>query len=85
MWNEKPCLNRIVEISTQRKSNGAVGGGRKGNSGKKGVIYQLDQKGVKTELARAEGPTFRALSRNLRSTGFLPNHVAINSHGETAF
>lgn len=76
MWNEKPLLNRIVEISTQRKSNGAVGGGRKGNSVKKGV---------RTELARAEGPTFRALSRNLRSTGFLPNHVAINSYGETAF
>ena len=82
---EKEKLNRLVVIGTQRKSNGAIGGGRKGNSGKKGVIFQIEKTGARTELAHASESTFKALGRALRKTGLIPHHVALNSYGETAF
>ena len=82
---DKEALGRVVVIGTQRKGNGAVGGGRKGKSGKKGVIYQLDNKGQRTELGRASGSTMKDLSRNLRATGHIPQYVTLNNYGETSF
>ncbi len=82
---DKEKLDRVVRITTVRKSNGAVGSTRKGNSGKKGIIYQVDAMGVRTELAKANEGTFKALSKELRKTGYIPNYVTLNSNGETSF
>ena len=82
---ERELLGRVVKISTQRKSNGAVGGGRKNTSGKKGVIYQVGKVGARTELATVSESTFKTLSRELRKTGYIPQYVALNSYGETLF
>ncbi len=88
MGKERTSLRRVVIIKPYRKSgNGAIGGGRKGNSGKRGVIYALAADGTHIEpaLASATGPTMTSLSRILRKTGFIPEHVSINSSGETYF
>lgn len=85
MYGEKEPLGRIVKISAQRKSNGAIGGGRKGTSGKKGTIYQVHEDGARKELASISESTFKSLSRALRKTGLIPQHVTLNSHGETSF
>lgn len=82
---ERAMLGRIVTITAKRKGNGAIGGGRKGSSGKKGVIYQVDDAGKKTELARASGATLKELSRELRKTGFIPEYVSLKSKGDTAY
>ncbi len=85
MGTERIQLRRVVVVKTQRKGNGAIGGGRKGNSGKQGVIYRLEDDGTRTELASQDGATFTDLSRKLRATGFIPGHVSINKSGETKF
>lgn len=82
---ERAKLGRIVTITAKRKGNGAKGGGRKGSSGKKGVIYQVDEDGKKTELARASGATLKELSRELRKTGLIPEYVSLNSKGDTSY
>ena len=82
---ERVALGRLIVVKTKRKSNGAVGSGRKNNTGKVGTIYQLDERGNKTELAQRAGTTFRELSKKLHATGFIPRDVAINSRGKTEF
>ncbi len=86
MGTERQVYSRVVFVKPYRKNgNGAKGGGRKGNSGKLGTIYSIAVDGARTELAKADGTTFTDLSRNLRGTGFIPQHVALNSRGETRF
>ncbi len=88
MGTERTSLRRVVIIKPYRKSgNGAKGGGRKGNSGKRGVIYDLAADGTHIEpaLASATGTTMTTLSRILRKTGFIPEYVSINKSGETYF
>ena len=86
MGTERHVFSRLVVVKPYRKSgNGAKGGGRKGNSGKLGTIYSLAEGGVRTELASADGTTFADLSRKLRATGFIPQHVSLNKSGETHF
>jgi DNA-binding PadR family transcriptional regulator len=82
---ESEVLGRKVVVKTWRKKgNGAIGGGRKNNSGKMGIIYQVSDQGEE-ELARCKGSTFKDLSRKLFDTGFIPRNVAISSSGETLF
>lgn len=83
---EREKIGRKVVVKTHRKhGNGAKGGGRKGQTGKRGIIYQLDPGGTQTELARFDRPTFKALSRALFDSGLVPSHVSIKSNGETVF
>ncbi len=83
---EKAKLNRVIVVKTLRKSNGAVGSRRKGTSGKKATIYQLaaDGKTRKETLTTQEGATLKDLSRKLRGTGLLPQHVTLGKD-ETYF
>ncbi len=86
MGTERHVFSRVVVVKPYRKSgNGAKGGGRKDNSGKLGTIYSLGGDGTRTELAKADGTTFTDLSRKLRGTGFIPQHVTLNKSGETHF
>lgn len=85
MFKDRKTLNRTVTVTAQRKGNGAIGGGRKGHSGKKGVIKGLDESGKQVELARATGTTMKDLSRELRKTGLIPEYVSLNSKGDTTF
>ena len=85
MGTERISFNRVVVVSAKRKGNGAIGGGRKDISGKKAVIWQRHPDGTRTELATACGSTIKDLSRKLRATGFIPQHVSLNSSGETSF
>ena len=88
MGTERTSLRRVVIIKPYRKSgNGAKGGGRKGNSGKRGVIYDLGADGTHIEpaLLSATGTTMASLSRVLRKSGFIPEYVALNKSGETHF
>jgi len=82
---EQPKLGRKVVVKTHRKhGNGAVGGGRKNSTGKRGIIYGI--KGDKeVELTRCDASTFRELKRKLYETGYIPRNVSISSSGETAF
>jgi hypothetical protein len=83
---EREKLGRKVVVTTYRKhGNGAVGGGRRGQSGKRGIIYSVAADGTETELAQREGPTFKKLSKKLFATKFIPPYVAINRSGETIF
>ena len=82
---ERERLGRIIVVKAKRKGNGAIGGGRKNKSGKKGIIYELDAAGTRKEIAQASGHTRKDLSRNLRATGYVPEYVCINSSGETHF
>ena len=76
---ERTKLNRVIVVKAQRKSNGAVGSRRKGNTGKKGTVYQLDVDGKthKEALTTQEGATLKDLSHNLRKTGLVPQYVTI--------
>ena len=92
MGTERTILNRVVVIKSWRKhGNGAKGGGRQGSSGKKGQIFQVADDGTRTALELAKdidvltGTTFADLSRKLRGTGLIPQHVALQSRGETHF
>lgn len=79
-------LHRVIVVKPYRKhGNGAIGGGRKGQTGKRGIIYQCDERGNRQELARYEQPTFRALSQKLFATGHVPRHIAIKQKGDTYF
>lgn len=83
---EEDRLGRKVVIRTHRKyGNGAKGGGRKGETGKRGTIYQIGPDGKQTVLARNKGTTFKDLAKKLFKTGFIPRHVAINPSGATFF
>ncbi|OGZ17006.1 MAG: hypothetical protein A2494_00765 [Candidatus Lloydbacteria bacterium RIFOXYC12_FULL_46_25] len=83
---ERKQLGRKVVIKTHRKhGNGAKGGGRKGQTGKRGIIYHIAGDGTQTELLREEGPTFKDLSKKLFKSGFIPRDVAINPSGTTFF
>lgn len=92
MGTRREVLGRVVVVKTNRKSgNGGKGGGRKDNSGKRGVIYSVAEDGTRTELALLngatflDGATFTDLSRKLRRTGLIPQHVTLNKSGETKF
>lgn len=87
MGRETPApLGRRVVVKSYRKfGNGAIGGGRKGQTGKMGIIYQIDELGNKLELARHEQPTFTALSQKLFDTKYIPRYVAIKKNGVTDF
>lgn len=79
-------LGRKVIIKTHRKfGNGAKGGGRKGQTGKRGIIYKICEDGTEAELACIDESTFKTLSKKLFATGLIPRHVAINSSGETLY
>lgn len=83
---ERAQLGRKIVIKTDRKEgNGAKGGGRKGNTGKKATVYQVDNGGAPIELAECRGSTFTDLKRNLYKTGFVPNYVEIKKSEETLF
>lgn len=83
---ERECLGRTIVVKSYRKSgNGAVGGGRKGNSGKKGTIYGTDESGKEVILAQCRAPTFRELSRELFATKLVPSGISIQRKGETRF
>ncbi|HSE35539.1 MAG TPA: hypothetical protein VLB83_05460 [Candidatus Paceibacterota bacterium] len=82
---EHALLERTVVVKAFRKSKGTIADGRKGNTGKKGVIYGTDAEGKRVELAVCRGATFRDLSRKLFETGLVPRHVTIKSKGETRF
>jgi hypothetical protein len=83
---EREKLGRKVVVKTFRKhGNGAVGGGRRGQSGKKGTIYSIAVDGTLTELAYEEGTSFTDLSQKLFATKFIPLYVAIKRSGETFF
>jgi hypothetical protein len=83
---DRELLGRKVVVKTWRKKgNGAIGSDRKNSSGKMGIIYQVDDQGKKSELARCTGTTFKDLSRKLFSTGFIPRCISISSSGETIF
>lgn len=83
---EAAKIGRKVVVKPYRKhGNGAKGGGRKGKTGKRGIIYELGPDGQYAELTRFEEPTFKALSRQLFGSGLIPRCVSINSSGETLF
>lgn len=83
---EKEQLGRKVVVKAYRKhGNGAIGSDRKGQSGKRGIIYELNGENGEKELIRFERPTFKALSKMLFGTGLIPRHVSIKSSGETVF
>lgn len=88
MGTQRTPIGRVVVVKTHRKEgNGAKGGGRKGNTGKKGIIYDLAPDGsyVEPPLAERKGGTFTELKKELRSTRLIPPHVALNKCGETVF
>lgn len=83
---EREKLGRRIVVKTDRKEgNGAKGGGRKGNSGKKATIFQIDDRGKETELALCRAGTFTELKRDLYRTGHVPNYVQISKDHETLF
>ncbi len=83
---ERVRLGMKVVITTYRKhGNGAKGSGRKGQSGKRGIIYHMADDGTKKKLAKAEEPTFKELSKKLFDTGLIPRDVTINRSGTTEF
>jgi hypothetical protein len=82
---EKPKLNRVIKVTTFRKSNGAVGSKRKNNTGKRATIYQKIIGGNELIVFATEKPNFRELSRDLHGRGGVPQHVSINKNGETHF
>jgi hypothetical protein len=84
MKDSKTLGRKVIVKTWRKKGNGAVGGGRKNNSGKVGIIYQVSDQGEK-ELTRCKGSTFKDLSRKLFDTGFIPRNVSISSSGETLF
>ena len=76
---ERPALGITIKISTDRKrGNGAVGGGRKGSSGKKAVVTVLGHDSV-----TVTGATVRELLKQVRSQFSIPPEVRINEKGET--
>lgn len=91
MGTVRTPLHRVVVIKTWRKNgNGAKGGGRKGNSGKRGRIYQVNTDNTRTELAFEEGSSFTELSHKLRARKIdnkllIPEYVSLNKSGETHF
>lgn len=83
--NPIPEQGRTITISPYRKSgNGAVGSGRKNNSGKRGVVTQADAGGNRVVVIKTEAPTFCELSKQLHSLG-VPSHVSINKKSETHY
>lgn len=87
MGTKREVLGLVVRVESFRKNgNGAKGGGRKGNSGKRAKLFKLDEKGGRELVAVAEEATAYAATKELRAkTNLIPPHVAINSHGETHF
>lgn len=86
MRDNKRLFGRKVVVKTWRKcGNGAIGSGRKGQTGKRGIVYQLDRHGKQTELTRHDAPTFKELSKKLFGTGLIPRNISIKSSGETVF
>jgi len=87
MGTEHKVLGYVVEMRTWRKhGNGAKGGGRQGSSGKKAALYKTDAAGKRELVDSAEGSSAKDAQKNLRKkTGLIPQHVSINSHGETRF
>jgi hypothetical protein len=87
MGTKREVLGLVVEVGSYRKSgNGAKGGGRKGNSGKRAKLFKFNKAGEKELLESAEGPTGSAAIRDLKSkTRMIPPHVAISNKGETHF
>lgn len=83
---ERTNLGMKVVITTYRKhGNGAKGSCRKGQSGKRGFIYRIEEDGTETELLKAECPTFKELSKQLFKTRLIPRDITINRSGVTLF
>lgn len=83
---DKPKVGRKVVVKPYRKhGNGGFGGGRKGQTGKRGIIYELPGDKEPQELMRFEEPTFGALKKKLFGLGGVPTHVTINKSGETLY
>jgi hypothetical protein len=73
-------LGLTIEIKTHRKEgNGAKGGGRKGNTGKKGIITKQGE-----EPITVTGNTARELLGKIRKQFKIPPHVSINQKGMTS-
>lgn len=87
VWKkEKPKLNRVIVVTSYRKhGNGAVGSGRKNETGKRGEVSQIAEDGGRLMILKVEAPTLKALSIKLRGFGGVPEHVSINKKGETFF
>lgn len=83
---ERKKLGRKVVVKPYRKhGNGGFGGGRKGQTGKRGIIYEVTQDKKPEELMRFEEPTFGALKKKLFGPGGIPTYVTINKSGETVY
>ncbi len=78
-------LDRRVVIKTQRKSKGGIKKQRGGHTGKIGIIYEQDGSGYEHEMDRFSAPSFKSLSKKMRSTGLIPTHVTLKNKGETSF
>lgn len=76
---ERPDLGLTITISSHRKhGNGAIGGGRKGSTGKKA---EVTRKG--TESVTITGTSTTDLLRKVRNRFSIPSNVKINNKGET--
>lgn len=76
---ERPAMGIVITITTHRKrGNGAVGGGRKGSTGKKAVIIVEGYDPV-----TVTGNTTRDLLKQVRKQFDIPPHITINEKGET--
>ena len=85
MSKEGRVSNKVV-ITAQRKSHfGNKRGGRSGKTGKRAIIYNRTSNGEEVEVSRISAPTFKALSRKLRSDGLIPANVVLNHNGVTEF
>jgi hypothetical protein len=83
---DKAKVGRKVVVKPYRKhGNGGFGGGRKGQTGKRGIIYEVVEDKEPQELMRFEEPTFGALKKKLFGPGCVPTYVTINKSGETVF
>jgi len=87
MGTERIVLGYVVVVKPYRKhGNGAKGGGRLGSTGKKCSLYKIGEAGSRELVASTEGPTAKAVVKELRSTTkIIPQYVAVNHNGETFF
>lgn len=86
MGKDRQILGYVVVVKPYRKGNGAVGGGRKGNTGKRCFLYKLEESGGRNLVSSVDGATAKEATRELRRQNrVIPQHVSINDRGETFF
>jgi hypothetical protein len=86
MGTDRKMLGYVVVVKPFRKSNGAVGGGRKGSTGKRCLLYKMEEGGGRSLVSSVEGATAKDATRELRRQNrLIPQYVSIKDHGETFF